>query len=401
MQQRPCTQGFSLIEIIVALAIALIVFIAVFQNALSIYLKTTASIEPDPKYFSYAYGEPYCELSKDFFKSDPLQHQVDFQEFFSSSTRVTSAHVIHGGEQPKLLVTTDSASTTEPDILVFDLDLVDGVAKLSNSIDIGPGIQDSKLLDHILYIANTSVNSHIKSFKADWNATGSVMFTELSNIRIGTLALSTSLPKKLSIFNGQLILGTEKSNTGGELFVMPMEQDGAVRTVTNNLEFGGQINQALQAYGQLHIANAADPELRVLNEDLSEYGTYDAPLTLGNGKSILYMNPYTVFGRTLGSGELSVLSGTSTALDIRRTDGTVDFLQSIEGSNANMFLAITANQDRELQFWSVETILHLAKLVLEKYINIPGRVTAYACDENRVYTFVFINNQATLIWFNI
>ncbi|MES2622858.1 MAG: prepilin-type N-terminal cleavage/methylation domain-containing protein [Patescibacteria group bacterium] len=394
-------RGFSLIEIILALAVAVIVFISVFHFASTLYIKTIAQDKNSRENFSYSYGETYCSSKQNINSSTVILHQTSPEGFISTSTRITSIHVLQSLPMTQLLITSDSASTTEADIFIFNINQNDNTAELISSIDAGPGIQDSKLLDNYLYIANTSVNSHVKSYYLDLEATGTAMFQELSNIKIVSLAQSSSLPKKLSIFNKQLILGSEKSNTGGEMFVFPFEQNGAVQLLSHTQEFDGQVNQALSSYGKIYVAAASDPELRIFDSNLTQEQTYDAPLTLGNGKSVLHIPSYIILGRTLGSGELSILSATTSVLDIKRTDGTVDYLQAIDGSNPLEFLSITANENKELQFWHIVESAFGAKLKQDKTIDIPGRVTAYTCALNRMYAFVFINNQATLIWFDL
>ncbi len=328
---------------------------------------------------------------------------ISLSSYISTSTRVTSVHSF--GIQ-SLIVTADSASTSEKDIFLFSIATTTGVISLISSIDAGPGIQDSVLLGDFLYIANTSVNSHVKSFHINMTATGTAMFTELSNIRIASLASSLSNPKKLSVYNQNLILGSEKSNTGPELFVIPIGIDGVVRAIDSSIELNGQLNQSLSAHEYLYVANAADPELRVLTKSWQEFFSYDAPLTLGNGKSLIFINPYIILGRTLGSAELSLLhnSGTTTeVLDVKRTNGTVDFLQEFSSSvnSASSFLAITANESKELQFWHIESSIFGPHIILDKDIDIPGRVTAYTCISNTMYLFMSVNNQTILTWLNL
>lgn len=385
--------GFSLIEIILALGVSVIVFIGIFHFVTVAFVKRQ-SFQSSEKFFSYTYGEQYCPQTKNI--EDVIFNPVNtisLSPYISTSTRVTSIHYV---KDNTLLITTDSASTSEADIFLFDIDLAERTITPRFSVDVGPGIQDSKLLDSILYVANTSVNSHVKVFRVDTRATGTGIFTELSNTKIPTLALSASLPKKITILNQEIILGTEKSNSGGELFVFPILPNGSVLNPSQVIELNGQMNQGIQAYGEVYIVNAADPELRVFDAHLKELFSYDAPLTLGNGKSVLFLNPYTILGRTLGSGELSVLmqEGTSTkVLDIERTYGTVDFLQNFQNGN---ILTLTAQEDNELQIWNFTQDLKLLK-----GINLPGRVTSHMCAKQNIFLSILINEQPQLIWLQL
>lgn len=386
-------RGFSLIEIILALGVSVIVFVGVFHFAASVYVRNQSLFTED-NYFSYTYGEPYCPLTIEFeqIQFDPL-NVIDLSGFISTSTKVSSMYFI---DEDKVIITTDSASTTESDIFMFKINTELATVTLETSKDVGPGIQDAKFLDLYMYVANTSVNSHVKTFKINLSTTGTEIFKEISNSKIPSLALSASLPKKLAIYNSQLIVGSEKSSTGPEVFVFDIERDGTVVQATKTIELDGQMNQAKASFGNLYIANASDPELKVYDALLASRFTYDAPLTLGNGKSILHKPPYIIFGRTLGSGELSLLQqqGTTTIVqDIKRTNGTVDFIQDLGGKN---FLSITANEEKEMQFWNFNS-----ELTHIKDINVPGRVMSYTCAKGNIFLSMLVQDRPKLIWLHI
>lgn len=396
-------RGFSLIEIILAMAVAVIVFVAVFYFITSVYIqKKFEDFSPD-SYFSYRYGEAYCDYAHDTDLISLGEKDISLIDYISTSTRITSIHSIANTlNQYTLLMTTDSSSTTEDDIFMFNINTDTGFVSKLGSMDTGPGIQDSKLLNKYLYIANTSVNSHIKSIYIDVTATGTAMFKELSNTKIITLAQNSSLPKKLTLYDKKLILGSEKSASGGELFVFPIENNGEIGTMSQMLEIGGQVNQSLYDHHRIYVANAADPELRVFDSNFQQYLTYDAPLTLGNGKSVLFISPYVIFGRTLGSGELSLLkikssSSSVEVLNTTRTNGTVDFLQDIGNQR---FISITSYQNKGLQFWHIMETPLGGKIVYDKGIDIPDRVTSYTCAEKKMFITLLINNKPTLIWLN-
>lgn len=394
-------KGFNLIEIILALAVITLVFIGVFHFVTTLYVRSR-QVELPQNYFSYNYTETLCVLKESIDTIQLATQNISMTPYVSTSTQVTGIHSLSNNT---FVITADSASTSESDIFLFDISINNyGSANLSliSSIDVGPGIRDSKLLGNFLYIANTSVNSHVKSIYVDMHATGTAMFQELSNIKIPSLAIGFSNPKKISIYNRHLILGSEKSNTGPEVFMMPIESDGSVRYVATTTELNGQLNQSLSAYEHLYIANAADPELRVFDKFWQDFFSYDAPLTLGNGKSILFMNPYVIFGRTLGSSELSLLQAdrtTAKVLNAMRTNGTVDYIQELKSKTDihPRFVAITANEQKELQFWHIDK----EQLVLDRSIDMLGRVSAYTCDKNYMYLFSVSNNQTTLIWLNL
>jgi hypothetical protein len=287
--------------------------------------------------------------------------------------------------------TTDSASTSQPDVFIMRQNV--NVWELVISKDVGPGIQDSVLSFPYLYVANTSVNSHVKVLQIDNNA-----IIEVQNIKIDSLAASNSMPRRLSVFGDHLMLGAEKSNSGGELFALPINhQNGKLSLPTHSIELGGQAHVARVIGKDLLIANSADPEMRVIDNNFLEKADYDAPLTLGNGKSVLSLYPYAVLGRTLGSGELTLLDISTTSIhsiDTNRTNGSVDALQSLAGGAPNLFMALTSNADKEIQFWNVgeDRTFHL-----ESFINLPARTTSYLCFDKQIFVAVLINERPNLI----
>lgn len=392
-------KGFSLVEIIIAFGIATIIFVSVFEFIAIVRVKTKTNQDKSVFNFTnYKYGEKICALENDTLQSFHITKQVNLSSFISTSTVISSIHQISPSE---ILLTTNSSSTTEPDIYIFniskqeDLDL-----SVKSSIDVGPGIEDSIMLGFYLYIANTSVNSHIKVFHIE--RMESNIFTELINIKISTLGQSSSISKVLHMYNNQIFLGSEKSNTGGELFPLYINKLGTVIAPTSSLEIGGQVHSPVLFKNLLLVPNSSDPELRLYNNSLRLLATYDAPLTLGNGKSVLDKYPYIIFGRTIGSGELILLlfnqvNNNFAVKHTVRTFGSVDFLQNIfhdlETVN-NLFIALTSNIDKEFQIWKIED----ENLKIVQSINLPGRVTAFDCYKQNMIMSVNINNIPTLVW---
>lgn len=385
--------GFSLMETIIAFAIAMVVFVAVFQFIGVSY--TRSSFAADTKMYTfpmYRYGEKKCRMPGGLLESLRIQGQSGL-DFVSTSTLITSIHII----SPDLLVlTTDSASTSESDIFIID----SHTFEVKGSVDTGPGIRDSIIIGTNIYIANTSVNSHLKILKINTLQSGSAMFSELQSVKISSLTQSGSMPQTLHIYKQMLFIGTEKNSTGAEMFGLMLLPSGLVNYPTLTTEFSGQVHQSAVFKDNLLVSNSADPELHLYNSIVSEVSVYDAPLTLGNGKSVIGVYPYIIFGRTLGSGELSLLkydriTNRISLGDINKINGTVDFLQWMEGSgNEHMFIAFSANTEKEFQIWKIQ----LDNLVQISTLNLPGRATSYVCDVNRVIISMNINNKPTLVW---
>lgn len=377
-------KGFGIAEIVLSLAIFLIIIVAIFQYSGSLYRGLNSSAAPTRESIfpqgldMFRYGESVCNVSDNI----RLQNSIDLSTVLSTSTYVTSIHDL--GDNV-FIITSDSASTTEPDIfrIKVDEDHVD----VLESKDVGPGIQDSIVMFPFLYIANTSTNSHVKVLRID------TAFTELQNIRIPALSQSGSMPRELSVFGHLLMLGTEKSNTSVELFSLPIGSNGLLGSTTHALELNGQAHTSRVFGDSLITANSADPELRVFDHGLVQVDAYDAPLTLGNGKDILVMYPYVILGRTLGSGELTLLDFSTTSIqviDSDRTNGTVDALQQM---TSKAFFALTSNEQKEIQFWNIDS----GEFDFVSSVNLPDRTTAYTCVDNVLYIGTMINEKAFLL----
>jgi hypothetical protein len=288
-----------------------------------------------------------------------------------------------------MIITTNSASTSEKDIFIFDFSIVDDQINLNlvQALEAGPGINDALLHDNFFYVLNTSVNSHVKSFKI--NTTDSNI-SQIGDIKINELYTSGALPKKIYLYNKSLFIGTEKNNSGGELFVLPLDSNNIPKNSTSSLEIGGQVSDIYENGGNLYIANASDIELLVYDKDLNPIYSYDAPLSLGNGKSVYFSEPYIYLGRTVASFELFFLQISDNFLGFvnkYKAYGTVDFIQIVDQN----ILIISSAESKELQFFT-------KKLDILKTMDLPFRVSTYNCFEN---TFLFaglINNQSNILW---
>lgn len=383
-RHSPKQKGFGIAEIVLSLAIFLIVMVAIFQYSGSLFKGLNNNDSPFSESIfpqgldMFRYGEAICNIDSNI----ELQHSIDLSTALSTSTYITS---IHDLGNDVFIITSDSASTSEPDI--FRIKLTDDHIDILESKDVGPGIQDSVIMFPFLYIANTSINSHIKVLRIDG------VFTELQNIRIPNLSLSGSMPRELSVFGQLLMLGTEKSNTSGELFSLPITNDGLLGSTTHTLELNGQAHTSRVFGDSLITANSADPELRVFDHGLVQVDAYDAPLTLGNGKEVLVMYPYVILGRTLGNGELTLLDFSTSTIqvtDTDRTNGTVDALQLMAPKT---FFTLTSNEQKEIQFWNVDS----GKLDFVSSVNLPDRTTAYACIGDLLYIATMINEKPFLL----
>ncbi len=362
--------GFGIVEVVLSLALFLIIMSSILQYISSIRRVDDSSKTAYWADMTFGYGQQACEFVGD--TTIGSQSHIQLQ-FLSTSTVITSVNSV---DHNTFIITTDSASTSEADI--FKIRIENNEIEVLDMKDVGPGIQDGLLLYPYLYVANTSINSHIKVLNI------SVDISELQSIRIDSLNQSGSMPRNISVFGRSIILGTEKNSVGPELFMFEISATGTLAYAGPAFELGGQAHTSRAVGERLLTANSADPELRIFDSTLSLYTSYDAPFTLGNGKAVLGMYQYVVLGRTIGSEELTSLHmvGTSTeVLDTARTYGTVDDLVHVD---EYMFLVFTANQYEEMQFWNIDLKGMLKKI---HTTDLPGRMSAYICTEGSIHIY--------------
>jgi prepilin-type N-terminal cleavage/methylation domain-containing protein len=373
-------KGFSLVEIIISIAILAIMFSFIFYFVSTINLKSLNIDNRPYMKTGYNYSNKYCYLEDGQLERLSIIKDLDMSTYISTGTPITSINIFH---KDRLILTTNSASTSEADIFIFDFNSLN----LISSLDVGPGINDSLLIDNTFYALNTSVNSHVKTFKINFDNDS---MSIVSDIKISELSESYSLPKKIYLYNKNILIGSEKNNSGGELSVLPLDENNIPQSPIKSIEIDGQVNSIYEDNNYLYIANASDIELFVYDKDFNLDKYYDAPLSLGNGKSVYFLNPYTYLGRTVSSFELFFLDikdGILNLIDKYKTSGSIDFIQKID-----QYIIIFANsENKELQFFSHD-------MDLKKTLDLPSRVNIYDCFQNTVLTAHIINNQSHILW---
>ncbi len=373
-------KGFSLIEIIISLAILAIMFSFIFYFISTIMFKSKIINTKPYMLGDYNYSNTYCRSDLSIIQT------LNMNTYISTSTPITSINIF---QKNKMIVTTNSASTTEKDIFLFDFVVVSNQIHLNlfQSLDIGPGINDVLLHDNFIYTLNTSINSHVKTLKIN---PGNNSLSQVGDIKIESLHASGALPKKVYLYNKNLLVGTEKNNSGGELFMLPLDENNIAQFPTHSIEIGGQVSGIYENQGKVFIANASDTELFVYDTDFKLTYSYDAPLSLGNGKSVYYLEPYTYLGRTVASFELFFLEIKNSILNYvskHKGYGSIDFIQPVDQD----VLILSSSENKELQ-------LYEKSLNLLKTIDLPDRVNSYTCFEHGFLFSVFINNQSNILW---
>jgi prepilin-type N-terminal cleavage/methylation domain-containing protein len=381
---KKLNQGFSLIEIIVSIALVAIIFSFMFYFVSSINQKNKIINKQPYMMKDYNYSDKHCYFIEGQMDNISLKQSIDMSLYISTSTPITSINIFN---KNKLIITTNSASTTESDIFIFSFsengDTLD--LNLLHQLDVGPGINDGILHDNFFYVLNTSVNSHVKSFKLE-----NENLVHMNEIKINKLSASYALAKRIYLFNNSILIGSEKNSTGGELFLLPLNTENFLTYPTRSIEINGQVSGIHINQGLIYIANASDIELFVYDKDFNKLQEYDAPLSLGNGKAVYILEPYIYLGRTVASFELFLLEIKDSVLNYInkfKLNGSIDFIQPI----GKDLLFITSAENKELQFFDQD-------LNSVKKIDIPGRVLSYNCFENSFLFSTIINNQPNILW---
>lgn len=378
-------KGFSLIEIILAISILAVVFSFLFYFLSTIYINKNKKEDSPYLLKEYDYSGKFCNI-KDNLENISIHKDTDLSRYISTSTPITSMNIFH---KNLLIITVNSASTTEADILLFDIYLEGNIFRLNprDYMDTGPGINDALLIDNYLYALNTSVNSHVQTFFI--NNENNLL--NIGDTYISELSQSYSIPKKIYLFNNRLIVGAEKNNLGGELVISDLLIDRNTPIFHGlSAEIGGQVNDIYGDRNILYVTTAQDIELFIFDENFSIINSYDAPLSLGNGKSVYHLYPYIFLGRTIASFELNILDFKNNIINLinkYKFSGTIDFIISTGKS----MLFINNNSMKELQFMSSD-------FSFSKSINLPSRVTAYTCIDDNLLVSNIINNQSHILW---
>jgi len=374
-------KGFSLIEIIISIAILATVFSFIFYFVSTIAREKNIDNKPHTL-DSYNYSDKSCSLKQD--SSNIKSYKtIMLTKYIPPSVPITSLNIF---DKNKLIVTTNSASTTESDIFIFKIDnsTTTGLYELLYEIDTGPGINDALLHDDILYVANSSVNSHIQLFVIH----GENELNLLRDIKVDELSESYSIAKKIYLDDKRFLLGAEKNNYGGELFVFDLF-DHLPRNVINSVEIDGQVNSIYSDQNIFYIANASDIELLIYDEYFNLINSYDAPLSSGNGKSVSSLFPNIYLGRTLSSFELFLLSFENNIVSFVNKYKTygIDFIHISD----RYIMLMTSNNSLQLFDYDMKKI---------KGIVLPNRVNAYACIDQNILIATINPLHTFILWIN-
>ncbi len=341
---------------------------------------------------------------------------------------VTSIRSISHGGISYLVMGTDSASTTDPDLYVLSSD----ASSVIHEIESGPGIVDFDVSGGYLYAVERSVVQPVWRMALDdvfgphdsgmgatstttlTSGTGGTVTGSITGIPVGLLG---ALPLRIAATPNWLYIGTDKSaSPQGELLALKrIPSVGASEGVNMGsttdaffLQFGHEfdagINDIAYAPDELLVATPNDHELIGLRLDpntgsspaISSDGAwgisrmFDAPGSAGNGKSLATYKRDVYLGRTVGNIEFYKLRNSSGIDTSTSAANTVSTAATNAGSGSiasisNFSIVATADVNRTIS--QVEEIfggMYVAMLIkttqpaLRIYEKVPSGSYALA-----------------------
>jgi len=308
------SKGMSLVEILLAVALA-----AFFVMSASMYLY---SLHPNNLLKDILGGDVkkewihpkmwkekdiYTNSSVTYIADEELQGQRSCKDFDISNlkTRYFTSQELGIGTTSIptgvkmigniLYVSLNSSSTTDPDLVLYRSER-EHLTKVS-SLNTGPGASDMAAAGLTVFLANTSVNSQAQMIDVSNELNPRLV---RSYIIPGSNSVTSPISKKIFVYKNLLYVGTEKS-TLPELYSFDIKTGIAHSFI--NTEYG--INGLYVRDGKLYVLSPKDPELEIFNIDTMEkVDAFDAPQSLGNGRSIYMSGEHMFFGRSRGDNEL-------------------------------------------------------------------------------------------------
>lgn len=387
------------------------------------------------------------DFYQDFDKSiTPTLHLYTSDELEISSSILLTGLSFVGNS---LLVSTDSASTSLPDLYAFNIDipiysskspfsasspgsgdtqsiLPKPILSMSQSEDTGPGISQIQSRGTYIFTSNTGVKNQANVFKVNLvvsNATpeDAVMdnvvggntvdsITKTLDLVIpGSNSSTTPITKTIVYADGKVFVGTEKS-VFPEISIFNAQTGQLERSI----EIGYGVNDMLLANDLLIVAGPRDPEIEVFSVlTLQKVGEYDLPGGSGNAKVLNLFGDYLHVGRTKGGDEFVILKLHRQDSDLvssfvpmftpvfnYKVKWSVDSILKSEQYSMLFtadeyfeFQLFENLQDTHLSFGVGEVDAHLENNLLYK-VDLPGRVSSAVCMKNSIW-MTFRNTDGT------
>ncbi len=328
--------------------------------------------------------------------------QMTYAAPFSSNFNFPSSiDVMHTGEgKPLIFIGMNSASTTDPDLLIFGNENSGDIAtntptlfgnNLMRKIFLGPGITNLAMSPTRMVATERSLLTPL------WKGNTRNFLAAPISATLSTIASSSinhTFPLSMRLAGEKIAIGSEK-NTNKEGYIVNAESG----TQEYGVEIGAGVNDIYLRRGLLYIASPKNPELEIFDATnpatTGPLYTFDAPGSNGNGKS-LAISPNTIsLGRTIGNDEFIHLNVLPTAARIASATPTTFFrsfstfnldesILSVMPVQEGRILILTTN-DAEKAF----TFLKLKSPTFSNYekwfeLGLPATVEDFVCREDSI-----------------
>ncbi len=332
--------------------------------------------------------------------SDHAPPEVSHPGFFHHERNlITAIRAVHHAGNSYLIIGTNSASTTDPDIYAFVSEHGKSIGEyaLMRSMDTGPGIVDLDVEGGHLYAVERSVVGPLWRIPLNRlldDQSSNPEDDEADEERI-PLLLQDALPTRILAAKDGIFLGLDK-NPGTELRFLARiaHLNGEAFVLSDGKEIDAGVNDISMTPDELLIASpnnvevfgfeferGSDPAMGLTG--LGAARPIDLPGSSGNGKALAAYKRDLYIGRTVGNVEFHKLHGppddrsTAATLDINRS---IVQIEEIFGGSHMAVLAKTPQPALLLyEKRRAESQLSSELYILKETIGLPGIATAMTC----------------------
>ena len=263
-----------------------------------------------------------------------------------------------------LYVSFNSSSTTEPDLVIYKKEL-SSLVKISE-LNTGPGAADMKVIGLTAFLANTSVTSQIQKVDVSDEYHPKLI---RSYVIPGSNSVTSPISKKIFVYKNLVFVGTEKS-TLPELYSFNIETGVPISSV--NTDYG--INGIFVKDGKIYILSPKDPEVDIFDMvTMNKVSSFDAPQSLGNGRSLSTTAEHMFLGRSRGDDELYDI----TNISHQHIGASVDHVLT----TLHTLYAFTSSPLQRILSFDISSSL----LSHASAISLPERISSVQCVSDGIY----------------
>lgn len=277
----------------------------------------------------------------------------------------------------------DSSITSLPDLYIID-NKDDSKPYIVSSMNTGPGIASLTVAGPYLYLANTSINSHLQIL--DIHDRNSPHIISQLKLPLPNASTTPTRSASISYNNGYVFLGTNKWD-GPELSIIDVK-DPSNPIIVGTFDTDTLINDIFVYDDKAYLATSDIYQMRVLDiTDKSAPKLHSIFTSSGwqvqQGKVISLFENLIILGRTVGginrtnNHELFLFS-TSTSLNMTISRDIPSGVYGLIVGSSDIFV-LTHDINREFQIWSSD-------LLNKKYeIGLNSSPISMKCDRSKIY----------------